>query len=191
MLWCPSACWLNFVWRDRHLNPEENPATVISQLKIAAWPLGTNNGQQLWPRTMRNGLWEESPTTCEHVCRWTSTLDGSFCLASPCRFDAPGRCGEERKRERERERERETDRQTDSLKICLSVPRGYTKPPLFVILNVSDHWPFFSYFWSNWKRAIGPKRFISRSTEASYCHGGRDKFLNCFPQLSPQTNSAV
>ena len=30
----------------------------------------------------------------------------------------------------------------------------------------------------------------SRTTEALCCHGGRDKFLNCFPLLSPQTNSS-
>ena len=33
---------------------------------------------------------------------------------------------------------------------------------------------------SNWRRASGPKRFTSRTTEASCCHGGRDKFLNPF-----------
>ena len=70
-----------------------------------------------------------------------------------------------------------------SLKICLS-PRGNTKPPLFVMVvrrfgplallqllqkEVTEEGPVV-------RNVLQP----SRTTEALCCHGGRDKFLNCF-----------
>ena len=46
---------------------------------------------------MRNSPHLEYATTREHSCRhWKSTPDGFLCLASPCRFDASGRCGDDR-----------------------------------------------------------------------------------------------